>query len=133
MLIIMIIASEISTICRPIGMPLTSRVRRITALGMNRAMSRRPSHSTWRLWRRYSAMASRAMACDTRVAQAEPAMPSAGKGPRPKISSGFSAISSTTASSRKRNGVRASPAPRRAALKKAKAYSSGMARKITRR
>jgi len=42
-------------------------------------------------------------------------------------------MSSSTDTSRKRNGVRESPAPRRAALRKANAYSVGMARKMMRR
>ena len=60
-------------------------------------------------------------------------MPSAGTGPQPKISSGLSTMSSATDISRKRNGVRESPAPRSAAEQNANAYRNGIDRKITRR
>ncbi len=60
-------------------------------------------------------------------------MPSCGNGPMPKISSGLKPMSSTTESSRKRNGVRESPTPRSAELRNAKAYSVGIARKMMRR
>ena len=39
-------------------------------------------------------------------------MPMRGNGPTPKISSGFSTMSSATEKSRKQNGVFESPAPR---------------------
>ncbi len=99
----------------------------------NIAMSWRPSHSKWRLRRMYSNRPLRAMAWAQNVAHAAPAMPSFGSGPRPKISSGLSTMSNATANSRKRNGVRESPAPRSAADRNANMYSNGIARKITRR
>ncbi|MNT40770.1 hypothetical protein D3C72_1771030 [compost metagenome] len=129
----MITDSEISTICRPIGTPLTTSARRMVMSSLNRCMSARPSHSVFRLCRMYSSRPASDSVCDTSVAQAEPAMPSSGNGPMPKISTGFRAMSSTTETSRKRNGVRESPAPRSAALRKAKAYSVGIARKMMRR
>ena len=133
MVIIRIIDSEISTICRPIGTPLTTRARRISPSILNSAMSLRPSQSTWRLLRMYQSRPSSERVCAIRVAQAAPAMPSCGNGPMPKISSGLKPISSSTESSRKRNGVRESPTPRSAELRKAKAYSVGIARKMMRR
>ena len=97
---------------------------------LNKRRSARPSHRVWRLCRMYSSRPASDNVCATSVAQAEPAMPSAGKGPIPKISTGFSTMSSATDTIRKRNGVRESPAPRRAAVRKANAYSVGIARKM---
>jgi hypothetical protein len=49
------------------------------------------------------------------------------------ISTGFRAMSTTTASSRNQKGVRESPVPRWAIIRKLKKYMNGIARKITRR
>ena len=57
-------------------------------------------------------------------------MPIFGNGPMPNNSSGLNTISSTTTTSRKRNGVRASPAPRRIAEIKVNAYRNGTAKKM---
>ena len=126
-----IIASEIITICTPMGRPLPISVRTSAMSGRNSARSPRPIHSGWRRLRSHSSRAVRLMALATSVARAEPLMPSAGTGPQPKMNSGFSAVSSTTTSTRNMNGVRESPAPRSTACTKANRYSSGMARKIS--
>ena len=131
--IIAIIASEIITICSPIGTPLTTSERRITGSGRYSARSRRPIHSGCRRQRSHSSIAGSAIAFASRLAHALPATPSAGSGPAPNISSGTRKMSSTTASSRNTNGVRVSPAPRRIADRNANAYSSGSARKKMRR
>ena len=57
-------------------------------------------------------MAIRAMVVAITMAQADPAIPSAGAGPRPRISTGLSATSSTVARIMNRSGVAASPDPR---------------------
>ena len=67
------------------------------------------------------------------MAVADPAMPSAGTGPQPKMNNGLSTMSSTVETSRKRNGVRESPEPRNAALTKKKALEAGSAMNSTRR
>ena len=67
-----------------------------------------------------------------KVAAAAPVTPSRGNGPQPKISRGFRAISSTTDMSRKRNGVRESPAPRSTAMTKNNPPMKGSARKMMR-
>lgn len=67
------------------------------------------------------------------VEVAEPAMPSSGKGPMPRISSGLSTTSSTTASAMKTNGVRESPAPRSTVMTKDRRFIIGTATKMMRR
>ena len=67
------------------------------------------------------------------VASADPAMPNAGIGPQPPISSGLSATSSTTEMIIMRNGVRASPAPRIDIDRITLIICAGMAMKITRK
>ncbi len=67
------------------------------------------------------------------VDMAEPAMPSSGNGPMPRISSGLSTISSTTASAMKMKGVRESPAPRSTVITKESRFIIGTATKMMRR
>ena len=126
-------AVEIITICAPMGRPLTMSARRMAPSGTNRRQSARPIQSGCRRQRSQASSAAKLIALATSVARAEPAMPSGGIGPQPKMRSGFSAVSSTTTSRRKTKGVRVSPAPRSTAEMKANRYSSGMARKSVRR
>jgi hypothetical protein len=62
--------------------------------------------------------AARLADCEIKVANAEPAMPSAGIGPRPKMNKGLSAMSSATDITKNANGVFESPAPRKAPFTK---------------
>jgi hypothetical protein len=64
---------------------------------------------------------------------AAPAMPRRGNGPMPAISSGFSAMSSTTDRIMNLSGVCASPDPRRPMPSMTVIIEAGMATKITRR
>ena len=126
-------AVEIITICAPMGRPLTTSARRMVPSGTKSRQSARPIQSGCRRQRSQASKATKLIALATSVAMAEPAMPMRGSGPRPKMSSGFSAVSNTTTSSKKRNGVRVSPAPRSTAEMKANKYSSGIARNSVRR
>ena len=67
------------------------------------------------------------------VAVAEPAMPSRGAGPSPRMKTGLSPTSSTTATIMKQSGVSASPPPRSAIISMVSIRVAGMARKITRK
>ena len=67
------------------------------------------------------------------VAVAEPAMPSAGIGPRPRMKTGLSVLSSTTLKAMNQNGVSESPAPRSPIISSTSMKPAGMERKITRR
>ncbi len=112
-------AVEIITICAPIGRPLTTSARRMGPSGTKSRQSARPIQSGCRRQRSHASSAAKLIALATKVAMAEPAMPMRGTEPQPKMSNGFSAVSSATTSSRKRNGVRVSPAPRSTAEMKA--------------
>ncbi|MNV68611.1 hypothetical protein D3C71_1614760 [compost metagenome] len=92
---------EITTICRPIGRPVATSARRMARSGHSNASCSLCSSRKWR--RRYSTaiIATRLTNWAISVASAEPAMPSAGNGRTPKISTGFSTTSSTTDSSMK--------------------------------
>ena len=67
------------------------------------------------------------------VEVADPAMPSSGNGPMPRMSSGLRTMSSTTASAMKKNGVRESPAPRSTVMTKDRRFIIGTATKMMRR
>jgi len=67
------------------------------------------------------------------VAAAEPPIPMAGIGPRPRINTGLRTRSTPTLTSMKINGVRASPVPRRPIIIMTLSREAGMATKITRK
>ncbi|MNV76918.1 hypothetical protein D3C71_1703030 [compost metagenome] len=92
---------EISTICTPMGRPLTIKARRMRVSGTNKCSSAEPIHSGWARQRSQPSSAAKPMQCATSVAMAEPLMPMRGTGPQPKMNSGLSAVSSSTTSSRK--------------------------------
>ena len=67
------------------------------------------------------------------VAAAEPAMPKAGIGPSPRISTGLRTRSMATLTIMKMSGVCASPAPRRPIMIMTLSSVAGIAMKMTRR
>ena len=68
-----------------------------------------------------------------RVAEADPAMPIFGKGPKPVINMGLRITSMEMAIRAKKKGVRESPVPLCAICTKEKKYMMGIAMKMTRR
>ena len=67
------------------------------------------------------------------VAIAEPAIPIAGAGPSPRISTGLRMMSSTTLSPMNQSGVIESPDPRRPIIMRTMRKEAGVERKIRRR
>ena len=67
------------------------------------------------------------------VDSADPAMPSLGNGPHPRISSGLNTMSMPTLSSMNSNGVRESPDPRSPIASITDSIENGIAMKITRK
>ncbi len=125
--------TEISAICAPMGRPLANSVRTMARRGTNSRQSVRAIHSGWWRQRSQPSSAASANALATPVDRPDPAIPICGKGPMPKMSSGLSTTSSATASSRNKNGVRASPAPRSTAETKVNRYRNGIDRNSMRR
>ena len=67
------------------------------------------------------------------VATADPAMPSFGAGPSPRMNTGLSPESSSTLSPMNQSGVIASPAPRSPIISNTSSIAKGSPAKITRR
>ena len=67
------------------------------------------------------------------VASADPAMPSSGAPPRPRISTGLSVTSSSDPSAMNLSGVTESPAPRNAIDSRTERKLVGIETKMTRR